>query len=72
MGRRLGAGVALCPVEPEVARLKYDLLTECFPSQAHRDWWDEEMFLGLMRMRGMECRSRYAEAFTVSKARLGL
>jgi hypothetical protein len=55
-----------------VARLKYDLLTECFPSQAHRDWWDEEMFLGLMRMRGMECRSRYAEAFTVSKARLGL
>jgi LmbE family N-acetylglucosaminyl deacetylase len=68
----LGSVSHYVPIEPEVARLKYDLLTECFPSQAHRDWWDEGMFLGLMRVRGMECRSLYAEAFTVSKARLGL
>jgi hypothetical protein len=37
-----------------------------------RDWWDEEMFLGLMRLRGIECRNRYAEGFTVAKATLGL
>ena len=28
------------------------------------------MFLGLARIRGMECRSRYAEAFTLNKATL--
>ena len=37
-----------------------------------RDWWDEEMFLALMRIRGMECRSRYAEAFQATKAVLSV
>ena len=32
------------------------------------DWWDDEVFLGLARLRGMECRSRYAEAFYCTKA----
>lgn len=64
----LGASTHYVPVEPAVARRKVELLNECFPSQTGRDWWDEEMFLGMMRLRGMECRSRYAEAFTVSKA----
>ena len=41
---------------------------KCYPSQRGRDWWDEEMFLGLARLRGMECRARYAEAFTLRKA----
>lgn len=66
----LGSVSHYVPLEPKVARLKYELLTECFPSQVHRDWWDEEMFLGMLRVRGMECRSHYAEAFTASKARL--
>ena len=44
------------------------LLHKAYPSQSDRDWWDEETFLGLARLRGMECRSRYAEAFTVTKA----
>ncbi len=29
------------------------------------------MFLGLMRVRGMECRTRYAEAFYIGKTVLG-
>ncbi|SEF17164.1 PIG-L deacetylase family protein [Jiangella alba] len=58
------------PLSAEVARRKVDLLDDSFPSQAGRDWWDEELFLGLLRLRGMECRSRYAEAFTVAKATL--
>ncbi|HME78785.1 MAG TPA: hypothetical protein VKI00_24980 [Mycobacterium sp.] len=41
---------------------------ECYPSQSGRDWFDDEVFLGLMRVRGVQCRSRYAEAFTVEKA----
>jgi hypothetical protein len=44
-----------------------ELLHECFPSQKSRDWWDDEVFLGLARLRGMECRARYAEAFHCAK-----
>ena len=42
-----------------------------YPSLAGRDWWDDETFLGLARLRGTECRSRYAEAFTASKLTVG-
>lgn len=52
----------------EQARRKVDLLDRSFPSQRSHDWWDEEVFLGLMRLRGMECRQPYAEAFHVAKA----
>jgi LmbE family N-acetylglucosaminyl deacetylase len=52
----------------EQARRKVDLLNRHFPSQHPHDWWDDEVFLGLMRLRGMECRRPYAEAFYVSKA----
>jgi LmbE family N-acetylglucosaminyl deacetylase len=56
----------------EEARRKVDLLDRHFPSQRVHDWWDDEVFLGLMRLRGMECRQPYAEAFQVSKALLGV
>jgi len=55
-------------LDQETARRKVDLLNRHFPSQRVHDWWDDEMFLGLMRLRGMECRRPYAEAFFVSKA----
>jgi LmbE family N-acetylglucosaminyl deacetylase len=51
----------------EQARRKFELLDRHFPSQRARDWWDEELFLGLMRVRGMECRHRYAEGFFATK-----
>jgi LmbE family N-acetylglucosaminyl deacetylase len=60
------------PISDQIARRKVELLNACFPSQKARDWWDDEVFLGLARLRGMECRSRYAEAFWTPKARLGL
>lgn len=50
------------------ARQKVDLLNRHFPSQHSHDWWDDEVFLGVMRLRGMECRAQYAEAYFVSKA----
>jgi LmbE family N-acetylglucosaminyl deacetylase len=52
----------------DVARHKAELLHACFGSQKGRDWWDDDVFLGLARLRGMECRSRYAEAFDCTKA----
>jgi LmbE family N-acetylglucosaminyl deacetylase len=51
----------------EQARRKVDVLNQHFPSQLARDWWDDEMFLGLMRLRGMECRQPYAEGFYATK-----
>jgi LmbE family N-acetylglucosaminyl deacetylase len=59
-------------VPAERARRKVELLNKYFPSQVDRDWWDDEMFLGLMRIRGMECRARYAEAFYCTKMQLDL
>lgn len=58
------------PLDPEVARRKVDLLNSAFPSQHARDWWDDDMFLGQLRLRGMECRAKYAEAFEVDRALL--
>jgi LmbE family N-acetylglucosaminyl deacetylase len=60
------------PLPDAVALRKAELLHKSFPSQRHRDWWDDEVFLGLARLRGMECRSRYAEAFRCTKAVLGI
>ncbi|MET1002638.1 MAG: PIG-L family deacetylase [Acidimicrobiia bacterium] len=54
------------------ARRKVELLHSCFPSQKARDWWDDEVFLGLARIRGMECRAHYAEAFGCAKSLLRL
>lgn len=64
----LGRPSLYAPLPEDVAREKVRLLQKAYPSQTGRDWWDEETFLGLARLRGIECRSRYAEAFTTSKA----
>lgn len=54
-------------VDGATAQRKIDLLQKYFPSQKERDWWDDEFFLGMMRLRGVECRQRYAEAFFSTK-----
>jgi LmbE family N-acetylglucosaminyl deacetylase len=68
----LGQSNCYVPISAELGRRKVSLLHEYYPSQRVRDWWDEETFLALMRIRGMECRSRYAEAFQASKAVLSV
>ena len=60
------------PLPEEQARQKVHLLDTCFPSQADRHWWDEELYLGLMRLRGVEIRARYAEGFFAGKVALDL
>ena len=54
----------------EIAARKVALLEKCFPSQAGRDWWNGETFLSLMRLRGVECRVKYAEGFIANKVLL--
>jgi LmbE family N-acetylglucosaminyl deacetylase len=61
----LGAPNVFVPLEERHAREKVTILSECFASQSGKGWFDEETFVGLMRLRGVECRapSRRAEAF---------
>jgi LmbE family N-acetylglucosaminyl deacetylase len=66
LGRPLPS--AYVPLTAGTAQKKVELLHKCFPSQSSRDWWDSEVFLGLARLRGMECRARYAEAFRCDKS----
>jgi LmbE family N-acetylglucosaminyl deacetylase len=66
----MGRPSVYVPLDEETAHEKVRLLAKAYPSQAGRDWWDEETFLGLARLRGMECKARYAEAFTLTKATL--
>jgi LmbE family N-acetylglucosaminyl deacetylase len=60
------------PVSAELAREKARLVRDAFQSQSTKHWFDEQLFLGLMRIRGMERRSPsgYAEAFTCRKLSL--
>ena len=48
---------------------KLELLEAHFGEPAGKDWFDDGVFRGLMRLRGMECRSPsgYAEGFTARK-----
>jgi len=68
----LGRSNCYVPISPAVGHRKVSLLNEHYRSQHDRDWWDDETFLALMRIRGMECRSRYAEAFQATKAVLSV
>ena len=58
----------------EIARRKARLVCEHFASQQGKHWFDEELFLSLLRLRGMEAASpsRYAEAFYCRKLALAV
>ena len=57
------------PVSAKAIQRKIELLNSHFGSQRSKQWFDAETFLGLARLRGMECRApeRYAEAFVGRK-----
>lgn len=56
------------PFADHVAEEKARLLMKHYPSQASHDWFDEQAFLGLSRLRGVHSRSKHAEAFVLEKA----
>jgi LmbE family N-acetylglucosaminyl deacetylase len=70
----LGNPGVFVPLTEEVARRKVDLLRAHFATQGDKHWFDEELFLGLLRLRGMQANepTRYAEAFHARKLTLGL
>ena len=70
----LGAPDLFVPVRAATASRKVRYLQSVFSTQRDRHWFADETFLGLMRIRGLECRARehYAEAFYSRKAVLDL
>lgn len=60
------------PVSKSVAMRKAKALVEVFGTQRTKDWFTQDTFLGLMRLRGLECRAPdgYAEAFFARKVSL--
>lgn len=62
------------PLPAEVVDIKISDLTDCFGSQAEKQWFSEETFRAVMRIRGIECASPsgYAEAFHARKVTLAL
>jgi LmbE family N-acetylglucosaminyl deacetylase len=70
----LGRPNIFIPLTRAVAEEKISLLDQHFPTQRGKHWFDRELFLGLMRVRGMEsvAPERYAEAFTCRKGVLAV
>jgi LmbE family N-acetylglucosaminyl deacetylase len=68
----LGQPNLYMPISASALKRKIDLLIQHFGSQRSKQWFDAETFLGLARLRGMECRApeRFAEAFVGRKLTL--
>lgn len=65
----LGAPNVFVPIDAHLAQRKCELVERHYASQSNKPWFDPEIFLGLMRLRGMESRSAsgYAEGFYCRK-----
>jgi LmbE family N-acetylglucosaminyl deacetylase len=66
----LGSPNVFVPLEESLVEEKLRVLRDHHASQHGKHWFDDELFRGLMRLRGMESASRYAEAFTCRKLTL--
>jgi len=65
----LGQPELFVPLHVEVCERKVRFIMDAFKSQHSKRWFEENTFLSLMRLRGMECNasSGYAEAFYCRK-----
>jgi LmbE family N-acetylglucosaminyl deacetylase len=65
----LGAPNCFVPLSRETCARKGRLIEEAFTTQTDKHWFSAETFLGLMRLRGVECRAPegFAEAFYARK-----
>jgi len=68
----LGQPNIYVPIAANTVNRKIDLLMMHFGSQRSKHWFDTEIFRGLARLRGMECRApeNYAEALFARKLTL--
>jgi hypothetical protein len=57
------------PLDRAVCQDKVSRICQFFQTQSNKHWFSEDLFYGLMRIRGIECASptKYAEAFHARK-----
>ena len=65
----LGAPNIFFHLEDEICRKKIKNILACFKSQSGNQWFTEETFMAMLRLRGIESNSpfQYAEAFYCRK-----
>lgn len=68
----LGTPNVFVPVSRKAARRKVNDVCSIFKSQLGQHWFTPDLFFGLMRIRGIECATEFAEAFHARKAILDL
>ena len=70
----LGSPNVYFPLSEEDIARKTGILLRLFPSQANKNWFTEETFRSLSRMRGIEAgaSSDYAEAYYCRKLIMGV
>ena len=59
----LGRPNVFVTLAPETCQRKIDHLMAAFSTQAGKHWFTDETFRSILRLRGIECGSDYAEAF---------
>lgn len=70
----MGQPSAFVTLEAKVCQKKVRFILDTFRSQRSKRWFEQETFMSLMRLRGMECNapSGYAEAFYCRKLVIGV
>ncbi len=64
----LGSPNVFVSLDESMCRRKVHYITDSFKTQADKHWFTDDTFLSLLRLRGMESNTRYAEAFYCRKA----
>jgi LmbE family N-acetylglucosaminyl deacetylase len=62
-----GAPNFLVPLDDDVAEAKVRYLLDAYQSQTSKPWFTRDVFLGALRLRGIQARVRFAEAFYARK-----
>ena len=65
-----GAPNVFVPLDDALVDEKIRLLRAHYATQSDKHWFNDELFRGMMRLRGMESSTRYAESFTCRKLSL--
>ncbi len=65
----LGSPNTFVQLDEPTSRRKIETILASFQTQEHRHWFSEDLFLSLLRLRGMECNAPtgFAEAFYCRK-----
>jgi LmbE family N-acetylglucosaminyl deacetylase len=66
----LGAPNFFVHLTEKLAHRKTEILLQSFKSQTEKNWFTEDAFLAILRLRGLECNApgKYAEAYYCRKA----